>query len=472
MKKLSIIVFIFLFTGFWTGWGHWPDNGLRRSFTSGFPVKQAAAAEKGPKSGMIHPDTGKKIKYWVAPMDPTYISKEPGKSPMGMDLVPVYDEQGEDKEPASVIRIDPVTMQNMGVRLARVERKPLVKNIRTYGSITYDERKIYTVNTKFNGWIEKLYVDFVGDKVKKGQPLFEIYSPDLITAQEEYLLAVQQCGSLCGSPYPSIREGAKRLIEASRTRLRYWDLTNEQVKQIESTGKVQKTLTIYSPASGVVIEKDAFEGHYVKLGEHQFVIADLSTIWVDVDIYEYELPWIRRGMSAHMDLSYIPGKRFMGKVLYVYPFLEQKTRTAKLRLEFKNPDYKLKPGMYANVYLKSVIAKSSLVIPQEAVIDSGVRKVVFIYLGKGKFQPRDVKIGVEGNENEFQVLKGLHEGEEIVVSAQFMLDSESRLREAIQKMLKISDRGPETKKEPSREMQMEGVKVKHPPKTPGAHQHQ
>ena len=405
-------------------------------------------------------------------MDPTYISKEPGKSPMGMDLVPVYDEEGEDKEPTSVIRIDPVTMQNMGVRLARVERKPLVKNIRTYGSITYDERKIYTVNTKFNGWIEKLYVDFVGDKVKKGQPLFEIYSPELVTAQEEYLLAVEQCGSLCGSPYPSIREGAKRLIEASRTRLRYWDLTDGQVKQIESTGKVQKTLTIYSPASGVVIEKDAFEGHYVKTGEHQFVIADLSIIWVDVDIYEYELPWIRRGMSAQMDLSYIPGKRFMGKVLYVYPFLEQKTRTAKLRLEFKNPDYKLKPGMYANVYLKSVIAKSSLVIPQEAVIDSGVRKVVFIYLGKGKFQPRDVKIGVEGNENEFQVLKGLHEGEEIVVSAQFMLDSESRLREAIQKMLKISDRGPETKKEPSREMQMGGDKVKHPPKTPGAHQHQ
>ena len=472
MKKTAIIVFIFLFTGFWAGWGHWPDNGLQRSFTSDFLVKEAAAAEKGLKSGMIHPDTGKKIKYWVAPMDPTYISKEPGKSPMGMDLVPVYDEEGEDKEPASVIRIDPVTMQNMGVRLARVERKPLVKNIRTYGSITYDERKIYTVNTKFNGWIEKLYVDFIGDKVKKGQPLFEIYSPDLVTAQEEYLLAVEQCGSLCDSPYPSIREGAKRLIQASRTRLRYWDLTDEQVKQIESTGKVQKTLTIYSPASGVVIEKDAFEGHYVKTGEHQFVIADLSIIWVDVDIYEYELPWIRRGMSAHMDLSYIPGKRFMGKVLYVYPFLEKKTRTAKLRLEFKNPDYKLKPGMYANVYLKSVIAKSSLVIPQEAVIDSGVRKVVFIYLGKGKFQPRDVKIGVEGNENEFQVLKGLHEGDEIVVSAQFMLDSESRLREAIQKMLKISDRGPETKKEPSREMQMGGDKVKHPPKTPGAHQHQ
>ena len=161
-----------------------------------------------------------------------------------------------------------------------------------------------------------------------------------------------------------------------------------------------------------------------------------------IDIYEYELPWVRQGMPAEMDLSYIPGKRFKGKVLYVYPFLEERTRTAKLRLEFKNPGYQLKPGMYANVYLKSVISKSSLVIPQEAVIDSGVRKVVFIYLGKGKFQPREVKIGVEGNENEFQVLKGLHEGEEIVVSAQFMLDSESRLREAIQKMLELRKRAP------------------------------
>ena len=473
MKKLSKTAFIFfLFIALWARWDHWPDNELGWLLGYTFVVEEAAAAEKGLKSGMIHPDTGKKIKYWVAPMDPTYIRKEPGKSPMGMDLVPVYDEQGGDKEPASVIRIDPVTMQNMGVRLARVERKPLVKNIRTYGSITYDERRIHTINTKFNGWIEKLHVNFIGDKVRKGQPLFDIYSPELVTTQEEYLLAVQQCSSLCESPYPSIREGAKRLIEASRTRLRYWDLTDEQIKQIENTGKVQKTLTIYSPASGVVIEKDAFEGHYVKTGEHQFVIADLSKVWVDVDVYEYELPWIRRGMPAHMDLSYIPGKRFMGTVLYVYPFLEQKTRTAKLRLEFKNPHYLLKPGMYANVYLKSVISKSSLVIPQEAVIDSGVRKVVFVSLGKGKFQPRVVKIGVEGNENEFQVLEGLKKGEMIVVSAQFMLDSESRLREAIQKMLEISEHEPSTNKEPSGQMKMKETEVEHTSKTPEAHQHQ
>jgi Cu(I)/Ag(I) efflux system membrane fusion protein/cobalt-zinc-cadmium efflux system membrane fusion protein len=398
------------------------------------------AAEPELKAGMVDPKTGKKIKYWAAPMDPTYIRNEPGKSPMGMDLVPVYEEEGEEKEPASTIRIDSGTIQNMGVRMERVKRKPLVKDIRAFGNITYDERRIYAVNTKFNGWIEKLYVDFIGEKVKKGQPLFDIYSPELVTAQEEYLLSLQQNANLKESPYPSIREGAQRLLNASRTRLRYWDLTEKQIKTIENTEIVQKTLTIYSPANGVIIKKHAFQGHYVKAGQHQYEIADLSKVWVDVDIYEYELPWIKKGMSAEMELSYTPGKIFTGNVLYVYPFLTAKTRTAKLRLEFPNPDYQLKPDMYANVKLKSAVSEDSLVIPQEAVIDSGVRKVVFVALGKGKFQPREVKLGLEGNDHEFQVLEGLQENEQIVISAQFMLDSESRLREAIQKMLEVQQR--------------------------------
>ncbi len=400
-------------------------------------MRQATAAEQGLKASEIDPKTGKKIKYWVAPMDPTYIRNKPGKSPMGMDLVPVYAEEGEDKEPASTIRIDPVTMQNMGVRLASVQRKPLVKDIRTYGRITYDETTIYTVNTKVNGWIEKLRVTFVGEKVKKGQPLFDIYSPELVTAQEEFLLALQQYKSLSTSTYPSIREGAERLVTAARTRLRYWDLTDEQTRKIEKNGTPQKNLTIYSPASGVVIKKLAFEGHYVKAGELQYEIADLSTVWVDVDVYEYELPWVREGMDAAMELAYIPGERFYGKVLYIYPYLNPKTRTGKLRLEFPNPGYQLKPEMFATVYLKSRIAGDSLVVPQEAVIDSGIRKVVFVSVGKGKFQPREIELGVEGNNDEFQVLKGLHQGEVVVVSAQFMLDSESRLREAIQKMLEV-----------------------------------
>jgi Cu(I)/Ag(I) efflux system membrane fusion protein/cobalt-zinc-cadmium efflux system membrane fusion protein len=228
---------------------------------------------------------------------------------------------------------------------------------------------------------------------------------------------LQQYKNLSSSVYPSIRDGAKRLLEASRTRLHYWDLTNEQIEIIERTGRPRKTLTVHSPASGVVVIQKATQGRYFKAGKRQYKIADLSTVWVDVDIYEYELPWVREGMAAEMDLSYIPGKRFYGKVVYIYPYLEL--------------------DMYATVYLKSTVAKNSLVIPQEAVIDSGVRKVVFVALGKGKFQPREVKLGLEGNDNEFQVLEGLKEGEEIVVSAQFMLDSESRLREAIQKMLEV-----------------------------------
>lgn len=405
-------------------------------------VSKVFAAEKDLKAGMVDPETGKKIKYWAAPMDPTYIRDEPGKSPMGMDLVPVYEEEGEEKEPASTIRIDPVTMQNMGVRLGRVQRKSLVKDIRTVGNITYDETKIFTVNTKFNGWIEKLYVNFVGDEVKKGQPLFEIYSPELVTTQEEYLLALDQYNRLSNSSYSRVREGAERLLKASRTRMRFWDMTEAQMEKIGKTGKIQKALTVYSPASGVVTKKDAFEGHYVKAGVHQYEIVDLSSVWVDVDVYEYELPWVRKGMAAEMDLSYIPGKKYNGKVLFIYPYLDTKTRTAKLRLEFANPGYQLKPGMYANILLKRVVAKNSLVIPQEAVIDSGVRQIVFVAVGEGKFQPREVNIGLEVNENEFQVLNGLQEGEEIVISAQFMLDSESRLREAIQKMLELQKRAP------------------------------
>ncbi len=405
-------------------------------------ASRAFAAKQELKAGMIDPETGKKIKYWTSPMDPTYIRDEPGKSPMGMELVPVYEEEGEEKEPTSTIRIDPATMQNMGVRLGRVQRKSLVKDIRTVGNITYNETKIFTVNTKFNGWIEKLFVNFVGDEVKKGQPLFEIYSPELVTAQEEYLLALDQYNRLSNSSYARVREGAERLLKASRTRMRFWDLTEAQMEKIGKSGKIQKTLTVYSPASGVVTKKDAFEGHYVKEGVHQYEIVDLSSVWVDVDVYEYELPWVRKGMAAEMDLSYIPGKKYTGKVLFIYPYLDTKTRTAKLRLEFANPGYQLKPGMYANILLKRVVAKNSLVIPQEAVIDSGVRQIVFVAVGEGKFQPREVNIGLEVNENEFQVLDGLQEGEEIVLSAQFMLDSESRLREAIQKMLELRRRAP------------------------------
>lgn len=391
----------------------------------------------GLKAGDVDPKTGKVIKYWAAPMDPTYIRNEPGKSPMGMDLIPVYEEEGGEKLPQSTIKIDPVTVQNMGVRIAAVQRMELKKSIRALGTVTYDETRIYAVNLKFDGWIEKLCVDFVGESVTKGQPLFEIYSPELVTAQEEYLLARAQVKSLADSSYPSVRENGARLLGAARQRLQYWDLENAQIRQLEKKGEVRKNLTIYSPANGVVIKKDAVAGHFVKAGMHQYEIADLSRVWVDVEVYEYELPFIRKGMPADMELSYLPGKRLQGTVLFIYPFLNPKTRTVKLRLAFDNKEGLLKPDMYANVYIESLIDPAALVIPQEAVIDSGLRKVVFVARGAGRFEPRPVTLGLEGENSTFQVLEGLQEGDNIVTSAQFMFDSESRLREAIQKMLEV-----------------------------------
>lgn len=425
----------------------------------------AEAAEKGLSAGRIHPDTGKKIKYWVAPMDPTYIRNEPGKSPMGMDLVPVYEEAGEEKEPASTIRIDPVTIQNMGIRTEKVKQEALFKTIRAFGNVTVDETRRYAVNTKFNGWIETLHVDSVGETVRKGDPLFDIYSPELVTAQEEYLLALEQHRSLGKSDFAPLRESARRLLEASATRLRYWDFPPGHLRRLETDGKVEKTVTVFSPTSGVVMKKNAVEGHYVKAGDHQYDIADLSTVWVDVEIYEYELPHVKKGMPAEMALSYLPGKRFQGKVLFIYPYLNAKSRTARVRLEFSNAEGHLKPDMYANIHLTGEIRGRSVVIPQEAVIDSGVRKVVFISRGKGKFEPRDIELGPEVDGNRYQVLKGLKAGEEIVISAQFMLDSESRLREAIRKMLEVKSAGPKTD---ASDLDLSGITMEdETPKGPG-----
>jgi Cu(I)/Ag(I) efflux system membrane fusion protein/cobalt-zinc-cadmium efflux system membrane fusion protein len=430
---LSFIVILIIAGAVW--WG-WPENAFHNRLSSAVVAPNAAVAEDGKlKAGDVDPQTGKKIKYWVAPMDPTYIRNEPGQSPMGMDLVPVYEEDGGEKVPSSTIRIDPVTVQNMGIRTAPVVRKPITKTIRTFGNVTYDETQLTSVNTKFSGWIEKLYVNFVGEQVHRGQPLFDIYSPELVTAQEEYLLAMDARRSLGDSDFASVRDSSQRLLQAARKRLHYWDMSTAQIKRLETTGQVRKAITIFSPAGGVVIKKNAIEGQFVQAGANQYEIADLSTVWVDVDIYEYELPYIKKGMPARMELSYIPGKRFHGKVLYIYPYLSKATRTVRLRLAFPNPDLRLKPDMYANIRLEAELSGPSLVIPQEAVIDTGVRQVVFVSQGKGRFEPREVKLGVEVNGHQYQVLKGLSDGEEIVISAQFMLDSESRLREAVQKML-------------------------------------
>jgi RND family efflux transporter MFP subunit len=377
----------------------------------------------------------KKILYWQAPMDPTYIREEPGKSPMGMDLVPVY-EEGEVESEAGVVRIDPVTVQNMGVRTAAVEKRSLSREIRTVGRVAYNEKRVEHVHAKMEGWVEKLFADFTGEEVKKGAPLLSIYSPELVSTQEEYLLALKYKKSLEENTFESISEGADSLLASTRKRLEFWDITQQQIDELEKRGEVKKTLTLHSPTKGVVIEKMAQEGMFIQPGMNLYTIADISQVWVYADIYEYELPWLVVGQEAEVQLSYLKGKSFHGRITYIYPFLDKNTRTVKVRMEFENPNWELKPEMYANVKIRSKVSDSTLAVPVEAVLRSGDRDVVIVAIGAGKFMPRDVQLGAEG-EGYYQVLSGLAEGDLAVTSAQFLIDSESKLKEAISKMLEV-----------------------------------
>ncbi|APG26994.1 efflux transporter periplasmic adaptor subunit [Syntrophotalea acetylenivorans] len=392
------------------------------------PVK---AGTSGPAASAA--DAGeRKIKYWVAPMDPTYIRDEPGKSPMGMDLVPVY----EDEAPSgATIAIDPVTSQNMGVRTATVERRDLYRLIRTVGTVDYDEPKVTSINAKVDGWIEKLYVAETGQLVKNGQALLEIYSPKLVAAQQEYLLALRNREALKGSTFTEISAGGDRLLEASRQRLRYWDISDRQIRQLEKTGQVRKTLTLYAPYQGVVTMKMAMPGQFIKAGQELFRIGDISKVWVYADIYEYELPWIKVGQKAEVVLPFVSGKILSAEISTIYPYVEPKTRTVKARLEFSNPGFELKPDMYVNVRVRAQRVQDALAVPGEAVIHSGEKQRVFVALGDGKFEPREVKTGVQDQDGFIEITQGVLEGEQVVTSAQFLFDSESRLREAIQKML-------------------------------------
>ncbi|WP_020675438.1 efflux RND transporter periplasmic adaptor subunit [Geopsychrobacter electrodiphilus] len=389
-------------------------------------IRRAAAAER-------------KVKYWKAPMDPTYIRNAPGKSPMGMDLVPVYE---DDAQSGSTLSIDPVTAQNMGVRTAPVVVGDIFKRIRTVGLIAYEEPRQYSVNARISGWVEKLYVNEKGQKVKQGQPLLEIYSPELVTAQQELILAKQNLAGLSKSSFPEIVEGAKRLLEASRSRLSLWDISSAQIAQIEKSGQVQKRLTLEAPHSGIVSMKMVTEGMHIQPGAPLFQISDLSRVWVYADLYENELPFVKVGQQASVTLPYANEKPRSAKVSYLYPYVDAKTRTVKARLEFSNTDRSLRPDMYVNVEIQAEPRTHVLMIPAEAVLNSGDKQRVFVALGGGKFEPRMVKTGVQGDAGMIEIVSGVAPGETVVTSAQFLFDSESQLREAVNKML-------EPKKEPS-----------------------
>ncbi len=381
----------------------------------------------------------RKIKYWVAPMNPTYIRDKPGKSPMGMDLVPVYEDEDEaaqnDAHP-NAIRIDPAVVQNMGVRTATIERRDLTRSLRTIGHVTEDETRLTEINTKVGGWIEHLFVAETGQQVKKGDPLLTLYAPDLVTTQREYLLALDNLRKAKRSPFPEVVSGAKRLLASTRERLALWDINPAQIDRLARTGKVERTLTLYSPFDGVVLMRHVVEGAYAKPGQPLLKLADLSTVWVLADVYSQELPWVQPGTHADMTLTYHPGQVFHGRLDYIYPTLNPKTRVVQVRLIFKNPDLTLKPGMYSNVIMTPRVAAAVVVVPKEAVIHSGRRNLAFVELDDNRFEPRTLTLGPEGDDG-YQVLAGLIEGETVVSSAQFLLDSESQLKEAVNKLLAV-----------------------------------
>lgn len=372
----------------------------------------------------------RKIKYWQAPMTPGYTSDKPGKSPMGMDLVPVYEDEGDG---GNGIRINPTVVQNIGVKTVIAKVKTLRREIRTIGNLTYDERLVTHIHTKYEGWIEKLYVDFTGQEVKEHDLLAEIYSPQLVSTQEELLLAMKYNQTLKDSPFSEISLGAQSLLDSSRRRLELFDVPEHQIEELIRNQKITKAMHIHSPVRGFVIKKYAQQGMYIKPGMSLYTIADLSNIWVLGDIYEYELPWIRIGQEVEMQLAYFPGKKFKGKVTFIDPFLDPKTRTVKVRMEFDNPGWQLKPDMYANVILKSVIARKAIAIPEESVIHAGEKNIVIVQNKKGGFESREVILGPEAGDF-VQVIKGIKAGEKIVTSSAFLIDSESNLREALSKM--------------------------------------
>jgi RND family efflux transporter MFP subunit len=412
----------------------------------------------------------RKIKYWVSPMDPGYIRDKPGKAPCGMDLVPVYEEAEE--EAPGTIKVSPAAIQSMGVTTTKVQVRPLSRLTLTVGMVTFDERNLNVITTKMDGWVERLYVRATGDPIHRGQALLSIYSPELVTTQQEYLLALKNLRTMQKSKIPEYQEGARRLLAAARQRLKYWDIPDSQIDALEQTGQVRKTLTLNSPVNGIVTKRMVTQGMYVKAGMPALEVADLSTIWVDADIYQYELPWIKVGQPVTMTLDYLPGESFQGRIDYIYPYMKEATRTARVRLRFPNPGLKLKPEMFAQVKIESPVVHNAVVIPSDAVLDTGQKQHVFIALGQGRFEPREVKLGVLGNDGMREVLSGLKGGEEVVTSAQFMLDSESRFREAVQMMMPSMEKGSMKEETPPA---MPGMKMEEkpppPPAMPAGHKH-
>ena len=334
----------------------------------------------------------------------------------------------------NVVYISPSRKQLIGVRTATVAYQALDTTIRTVGTVAYDETRVTHIHTKIAGWVDRLYVDYVGKQLQKGEPLFTVYSPELVSTQKEYLLALKARGQLGASQFEETRTGAESLVSAARERLKLWDISDEQIAELERTGEPSRTLTLYSPFTGIVLERETYAGQYVTPEMKTFKIADLSTIWVHGQVYEYELRNLRIGQQAQIEFPYGQSTRTLkGKVTFIYPEIDPQTRRATVRIEFRNPGLEFKPETYVTVVLRTARGHQ-LAVPKEAVIDTGTMQYAILAHPNGYFEPRQVQVGTPVDAY-YPVVSGLGDGDRVVTSAQFLIDSETNLQSAMQSMV-------------------------------------
>jgi len=398
--------------------GYWIGN---RDAGEAAHAASTAASASGKKEG--------RILYYRNPMGLPDTSPVPKKDPMGMDYIPVREgEEEAGSASGNDVRISTEKVQRLGVRTERASLKSIDRAVRAVGRIEPDERRTYTISPKFEGYVERLHVNATGQEIGKGQPLFEVYSPELVSAQREYAIAAQGMQSLKGAD-SEVQGSMKQLAESSLQRLKNWDISEEQIRALARSGEAKRTMTFRSPVSGIVTEKKAVQGMRFMPGEMLYQVTDLSTVWVLADVFEQDISLLKTGAKATATINAYPGKEFEGTVTYVYPTLQSATRTVQVRLEIPNRDRLLKPGMFADVRLASGSRSSAVTVPLSAVIDSGTRRMVFVQRGEGRFEPREVKLGASGNDY-VEVLEGVKEGEEVVVAANFLIDAESNLKAA------------------------------------------
>ncbi|MBP8100611.1 MAG: efflux RND transporter periplasmic adaptor subunit [Burkholderiaceae bacterium] len=375
----------------------------------------------------------RKLLYYRNPMGLADTSPTPKKDPMGMDYIAVY--EGEDDAPAgepaspNQVRISTEKIQKLGVRTEAASKRLLGKTLRAAGRVEPDERRVFAIAPRFEGYVERLHVNVTGQPVAKGQPLFEVYSPDLVAAQREYAIAVQGTQAMKDAGADA-QGGMKQLAEASLTRLRNWDLSAEQVTAITRSGQVQRTITFPSPVSGVVTEKKAIQGMRFMPGEMLYQVTDLSSVWVVADLSEQDIGLVKSGAKAKVMVSAYPNEAFTGRITYIYPSLKAETRTIPVRVELANPGQRLKPAMFAQVELAVGSQAEVLTVPDSAVIDTGTRRIVLVQVMEGRFEPREVELGARG-ENYIEVIKGVRDGEQVVVAANFLIDAESNLKAVV-----------------------------------------